>query len=172
MTVRVHELHNDHPQIRAEDFRSPLVRRLSGKDLYSDGDVEIRNQFKNGDGSLINSVIKLVWVGLENDHNKCIKTYQVPVLTELATLGLACILIKQKIGSEITEVTRRGDRADYWLDDRQLMLEVSGMQSGDIEALYRLKEQQLLANPHCKDGYVCVAVYDSLESRLIFCKFK
>lgn len=170
--INVHDLHNDHPQIRAEDFRSPLVRRLSGSDKYNDGNREIENEFKNGIGaSTRKSKIKLVWSGLKSDHDKCVKTYQIPVLTEFATIGLACILVKQELNQEITEVTRRGERADYWLGNRDQMLEVSGAQTGNLDTLFSEKENQLLSNPFNKDGYVCVAIYDTLESRLIFCKF-
>lgn len=170
--ITIHTLHDGHPQIRAEDFRSPLVRRLAGTDHYKDGQVEIENEFKNGKASKsIRSKLKLTWSGLKSDHDKCIKTYQAPVLTEFATLGLACILVKNDLNLEITEVTRRGDRADYWIGDRSLMLEVSGAQTGDLENLFSEKAHQLLQNPFKKDGYVCVTIYDLRKSRLVFCKF-
>lgn len=174
MTIKlgVQNLHNDHPQIRAEDFRSPLVRRLSGSDVYADGHTEITNEFQNGTAAeAVETKITLTWTGLKGDHDKCIKTYQVPVLTELATIGLACILVKWALDLQITEVTRRGDRADYWIGNRELMLEVSGRESGDLEKLFQEKQEQLLSNPFHKDGYVCVAIYGSLRSRLTFCKF-
>ena len=75
------------------------------------------------------------WKGLQADFETCVKTYQVPIITEFATLGIACLLTHHQLDLEITEVTRRGDRADYWIGERHLLLEVSGQQSGDLDAL-------------------------------------
>lgn len=99
----------------------------------------------------------LVWTGLEKDYNQVINTYQEPVITEFATLGLACILVTRLTGLEITEGTRRGDRADYWLGNKEYLLEVSGQQQGSLDALCTDKAEQLLDNPYSKPDYVrCV----------------
>jgi hypothetical protein len=110
----------------------------------------------------------LHWKSLNEDFGKCTATYQTAVITEFATLGLACILVAHCPGLEITEVTRRGDKADYWLGDKELMLEVSGEQTGSIEELCAMKAKQLLQNPFGKGGYVCVAVYANAAARLRF----
>lgn len=162
----VNDLHIHHPELRAEDFRSPLVRRLTGTDRYSDGQRTIRNSYRPSEAQTNENSLVLSWSGLRNDHDRCINTYQEPVITELATLGLACILLHHNAGQTIIEVTRRGEKADYWLRGREEMLEVSGQQSGNIDALFRTKAQQLLANPYKKPGYVCVAIYDDAHARL------
>jgi hypothetical protein len=69
---------------------------------------------------------------------------------------------------EITEVTRRGHKADYWLGNREALLEVSGQQEGNLEALCDAKSAQLRANPFGKSGFVCVAIYRHACCRLWF----
>lgn len=103
---------------------------------------------------------------MATELSKCIKTYQVHVLTELASLGLACILLNVNTKKEITEVTRRGDKADYWVGERESLIEISGQQEGDIDSLCTVKSTQLLQNPFGKSGYVCVANYDENKARL------
>jgi hypothetical protein len=73
---------------------------------------------------------------------------------------------------EITEVTRRGEKVDYWLGDRELLLEVSGSQGRDVADLCDEKaEEQLLQNPFQKNGYVCVCDFSSRRARLWFYPF-
>ena len=122
---------------------------------------------------LSNSTIHLTWSGLCEDYDLCMNTYQAPVITEFASLAMACILCKLRAGIEITEVTRRGEKVDYWLGDRELLLEVSGTQSGNVEALCALKaREQLTKNPFRKDGYVCACTFDEPEARLWFFPFQ
>lgn len=167
--VDVCSLHAAHPLIRAKDWCSPLVLRLLSPDSYRDGSREMRDSFRSdgaeqpADGSL-----NLRWKGLRQDCDQVGRTYQEPVITEFATLGLACILVENRANLEITEVTRRGEKADYWLGDKELLLEVSGQQSGDLEALCLTKAQQLLENPFDKSGFVCVAIYEKKIARLWF----
>jgi hypothetical protein len=165
-TINVHELHLPHPKLRAEDFRSPLVRRLSQTDRYQDGHTSLNNSYRGVDGIITDSTLMLQWKGLAEDHRKCLNTYQVPVITEYATLGLACILLTRNTSQEITEVTRRGEKADYWIGDREAMMEISGQQDGDITELCERKSGQLLENPYGQNGYVCVAIFDNRQARL------
>ena len=169
ISINVNAIPDPHPQLRAEDWRSPLVRRLIGCDTYQDGTVEVSGSFIGQDDELpTNETLIVGWTDLATDFYKVIKTYQAPVITELATLGLACGMVTALTGLEITEVTLRGDRADYWLGDKDLMLEVSGQESGDLAALCEEKSEQLANNPHGKDGYVCVANYAEAKARLWF----
>ena len=57
---------------------------------------------------------------LREDFTRCVNTYQAPILTEFATLGIACLLTHARLNSQITEVTRRGERVDYWIDARAI----------------------------------------------------
>jgi hypothetical protein len=123
--------------------------------MYKDGTAEVSGSFIGQNDSLPTTQALIVgWTGLATDFNKVVKTYQAPVITEFATLGLACGMVAGLAGLEITEVTLRGDRADYWLGDKDLMLEVSGQESGDLAALCDEKSEQLANNPYGKDGYL------------------
>ena len=156
-----------HSNLRAEDWRSPLVRRLIGCDNYVDGPTTIMSSYAGQPDSTPSvDAVTMQWSGLASDFGKVIKTYQAPVITEMATLGLACGMISTFTQMEITEVTRRGEKADYWRGDRELMLEVSGQESGDLAALCQEKSTQLQDNPYGKNGFVCVANYSDAEARL------
>ncbi len=166
--ISVNDLHLTNTEIRAEDFRSPLIRRLCQSDTYQDGQSEVCNCFRNSSGNIIDSTLLLTWSDLAEDYKKCLNTYQIPVITEFATIGLTCILLNHNTGLEITEVTRRGDKADYWVGDREAMVEISGQQDGSITDLCDRKAEQLLENPFGQSGYVCVAIYCKKLSRLWF----
>ena len=158
--------------IRAKDWRSPLVARLIGDAPYSDGNRELLASFCPDGVAVTNSSIHLAWAGLGADYNLCVNTYQAPLLTEYAALAVACILCQCRARLEITEVTRRGEKVDYWLGDRELLLEVSGIQSGNLESLCDSKSTaQLQKNPFRMDGYVCVCRFDEPEARLWFYAF-
>jgi hypothetical protein len=163
---KVNDLHKSHPKIRAQDWRSPLVRRLLTTKSYRDGDCDVSESHRSPLGKCEEQNLSLEWTELRDDFNQVIKTYQEPVITEYATLGLACILVSKQIGLEITEVTRRSEKADYWLGNREFLLEVSGQQSGNLETLCLSKAGQLQANPFNKSGYVCVANYETRSARL------
>jgi len=165
-SIAVHELHINHPCIRASDWRSPLVIRLCGESVYAEGSREINNSYRSKQMSVVENILSLSWEGLLEDYEQCLRTYQAPVITEMATLGLACVLMTHNEGREITEVTRRGEKADYWIGDKEELLEVSGQQDGNLDNLCTAKAEQLLANPFQKSGYVCVATYSNATSRL------
>jgi hypothetical protein len=161
----VETLHETHPRIRAADWRSPLARRLLGSDKYADGEAKLNVSFKSKQQKTVQKATNCRWRGLRADFNACVKTYQAPVITEFATLGMACLLTADLLNSQITEVTRRGDRADYWIGDRDYLLEASGQQKGNLETLHDEKTQQLRENPFQKSGFVCVANYEQKKVR-------
>jgi hypothetical protein len=165
---KVEQLHTSHPQIRAEDWRAPLICRLLKATIYAEKPVVFDESFRDGDDAVSESQTRLTWTGLRDDFQKCVNTYQDPVLTEYAALGLSCMLVTQLAKMEITEVTLHGDRADYWLGDKELLLEVSGTLTGDLDALQQAKALQLRENPFEKDGYVCVANFETRHAQLWF----
>lgn len=168
-SVDVARLHEPHPRIRAEDWRSPLVGRLLPTAKYVDGTSSIADSYRSARGAPRQGRTDLHWAGLKEDFDRSLNTYQDGRITEYAALGLACILVRRRSKLEITEVTRRGDKVDYWLGDRELLLEVSGSQDCDVERLCEEKaEQQLLVNPFEKSGYVCVADFSTKRARLWF----
>lgn len=168
-TADVSRLHEFHPRIRAEDWRSPLVSRLLPDATYVDGSSAVEDSYRAADEAVRQGQLDLHWSGLKEDFERCLNTYQEGRITEYAALGLACILVERRSNLEITEVTRRGDKVDYWLGSRELLLEVSGAQECDIERLCSEKaEGQLLPNPFRKSGYVCVADFSTRRARLWF----
>ena len=112
--------------------------------------------------------LTVAWTRLATDFNKVVKHTRHPLLLSLPLWGSHAAWWYGLAGLEITEVTLRGDRADYWLGDKDLMLEVSGQESGDLARLCDEKSEQLANNPYGKDGYVCVANYSDAEARLWF----
>lgn len=173
MTVPIDKLHEHHPRIRAEDWRSPLVARLIREARYADGSVVLNDSFRDSNASLAEGTVPLEWSGLQTDYERCLRTYQATVLTEFAALAVACILLNTRAGLEITEVTRRGSKIDYWIGNRDLVLEVSGTEKGDLAGLCDKKAaEQLLKNPHRKDGFVCVSRFSTPTARLWFYKYK
>ena len=109
--------------------------------------------------------LRLIWHNLRADFELCLRTYQAPVLTEFAALGMACVLASQA-GLTISEVCRRGEVVDYWLNNRQFLLEVGGQVDGSLPALCATKARQLKRNPFGKNGFVCVTVFNRGHCRL------
>ena len=168
ISVNFNTIHDPHPQLRAEDWRSPLIRRLLGSDTYQDGTAEVTGSFIGQNDSMpTTQALTVAWTGFTTDFNKVVKTYQAPVITEFATWGwhAASSVRLRPVGNHRGHATRGS--ADYWLGDKDLMLEVSG-ESGDLARLCDEKSEQLANNPYGKDGYVCVANYSDAEARLWF----
>lgn len=171
-SVHIDTLHEAHPAIRAEDWRSPLVARLLDDGQYADGNCGLDVSYRPAMGAAANSHVRLVWSGLASDYKRCLNTYQDPQLTEFAALAVACILCASKAGLQITEVTRRGEKVDFWLGDRALLLEVSGTKAGNLDTLCTEKAtEQLQVNPFGRDGFVCVTRFVGREARLWFYAF-
>lgn len=164
--IRVEFLHRPHPKIRAEDWRSPLIARLLDAASYTDGEKTINVSYRDRSGSVQDTRETLTWTNMQDDYERCLNTYQTPVLTEFAALGVACILCTRR-QMEITEVTRRGEKVDYWIGDREALLEVSGTTSEDIAQLCdRKATQQLQLNPLGKSGFVCATAFHTGAARL------
>jgi hypothetical protein len=105
------------------------------------------------------------WSGLASDFGKVIKTFQAHVITEMATLGLACSMISAFTQMEVTEVTRRGKKADYWLGDRELMSDLAHPQRRDRDSV----GETAAAFPQleCPCGTLCADDQESCLDRLI-----
>lgn len=173
LIVDIQDLGKLHPALRADDWRGPLVRRLLGSSSYSDGERILSYSYGAPGQHEIDGTMLLRWQDLEADFARCINTYQDPVITEFAGLGLACVLVAHIAKLEITEVTLRGGGGDYWIGKRELLLEVSGQQQGDIKSLLHRKATQLRESPNFGDGggYVCVADFSKLFAYLSFLGF-
>jgi hypothetical protein len=171
-TIQIELLHEGHPLVRAQDWRSPLVARLLESEQYQDDSRALAVSYRGESDDMEESELLLSWSGLATDYEQCINTYQDTVITEFAALAVACVLCSSKAGLQVTEVTKRGEKVDYWLGDRAYVLEVSGTIAGDLNAIAATKAtNQLQSNPFDKDGYVCVARFHDPEARLWFYKY-
>jgi hypothetical protein len=155
----------------AEDWRWPLVIRLL-RGAYEDGTAHFSDTFRPPRLNPVAGQVVLHWNGCSEEVARYLRTYQDRIITEHATLGLACILVQHRARMEITEVTNGGDGPDYWLGNKELVLEVSGRQACNLPGLLKEKATQLRKNPYEKDGYVCVADYAAREAHLVYYSFE
>lgn len=165
------------PGVRAGDWRCALVARLlgdcmaGGEPPYRDASERMWDHFRSHSHPRADEhgECNLSWNGLHAEYDRFVATYQEYRVTEYAAQAVACILLNYRAHLSITEVTRWGERADFWLGDREFLLEVSGIKSGEINSRYKSKVSQLAMNPFGKDGYVCIAEFSQRQARLWFC---
>jgi hypothetical protein len=89
-TYAVHELGKTQPLLRADDWRSPLICRVTCSTEYADGQGEITLAHKESQQEQHYS-FALTWQGMGHDFQLCLNSYQDQPLTEYAALGLCCI---------------------------------------------------------------------------------
>lgn len=96
-------------------------------------------------------------------------TLQRDAVVEYAAVAAAFLLVTNIARKNITEVTLRGDRADYFLEGRNLLLEISGTENAGLLAVRRHEKiRQLQANPFGKDGYVFVCCFSNQKAKFSF----
>jgi hypothetical protein len=166
---RIEDITWDHPYILADLFVSPaisLCRKWSQQPFSLT--IERRSLPTAGSGQ---SMIDFRWsLADELDADRIENTLQNQPLTEFASIGLCCAAFSCFNEGELTEVTKRGDGIDYWIDDRRAVLEVSGLDAGsarDLSRLYHRKESQLKGSGLFKlgyPGYVYVIVFQIRSS--------
>lgn len=95
-------------------------------------------------------------------------------VTEFAALGVAHIIFPELIGKKI-ERTQTGSKVDYWVgDEKEALLEVSGIYKGKSKTETRVKEKviQLKKSPFYNglldklNGYVSVTHFENKTSTL------
>ena len=95
------------------------------------------------------------------------RTEQPKAILERAAVALAALLFAQLAPNGQMQVTREGDRADYWLPPLHCALEVSGTAApGELARRHREKIAQVLSNPLRWDGYVVVCCF-AAQHRII-----
>ena len=93
---------------------------------------------------------------------KMIRTHHERHLTEFAAIGITCLLFPMVVNLSGMEVSEIGTRADYWIGNKQYLIEISGTETeGELFRRHREKVEQLLDNPDGKDGYVVVVCFSS-----------
>ncbi len=87
-------------------------------------------------------------------------TEQSKSLVERAAVALAALVFAKLVPEGHMQVTKVGDRADYWLPSLQCALEVSGTETPRVlSRRHREKVAQVLRNPLQWNGYVMVCCF-------------
>lgn len=89
-------------------------------------------------------------------------------ITTLAAIGTAFALMSVLMpGEEITKVTAKGSRGDFYLNHRRdQMVEISGTVRGDLASRFSQKRTQVLLNRTLRKALVCVSRFASTAARL------
>jgi len=114
--------------------------------------------------------IELSWRPDTFPHSiRLLKTIQREVVVEYSAVAVAFLLVTVIANCTITEVTLRGEKADYFLNGRELMLEVSGTEnSKTAKTRHKEKGVQLQSNPYGKGGYVVVCCFSNRIAHFSF----
>jgi hypothetical protein len=95
------------------------------------------------------------------------QTEQPKSIIERAAVAVAALLIAHLLEDGKMQVTREGERADYWLPNQQYALEISGTtQSRLLNRRHKEKTEQMLSNPLRWDGFVITCCFGK-RKRLI-----
>jgi hypothetical protein len=96
-------------------------------------------------------------------------TEQPKSIVERAAVALAALILAKFLPEGQMQVTKIGDRADYWLPRLQCALEVSGTeQARALRRRHREKVRQVLSNPLQWSGYVIVCCFTAQERRILW----
>jgi hypothetical protein len=91
---------------------------------------------------------------------RVLRTEQTRPIVERAAVALAALLFGRLIPDGRMQVTRQGDRADYWLPQLRRAVEISGTdRPREVSRRCRAKRAQMLGNPRGWDGYVVVCCF-------------
>ncbi len=114
--------------------------------------------------------IEISWeAGTFPNSGRLLNTVQREVIVEYAAIAVAFLLVTNIANCTISEVALRGDKADYFVNDRKYMLEVSGTENPKQAApRHKNKVEQLLANPYEKGGYVVVCCFSNQKAYFSF----
>lgn len=145
----------DHPALLTGNFEACAIARCrrSGPSPWSLA-VDCRDLPASG---TISQTCEVAWrPASEAGADKAEKTYQASRVTEDAAIGVCAAAFAALSEGRITEVTLRGTGVDYWVDNRQAVLEISGVEKGPLRELRRrhgAKTNQLKQGSLFKAGY-------------------
>lgn len=105
--------------------------------------------------------------------HRIFQTLQRGAVVEYAAIAAAFLIVTNLALRNITEVTMRGGKADYFLDERKYLLEISGTENAEhLVSRHNEKIRQLQANPFGKDGYVFVCCFSNQRAKFSFHHFE
>jgi hypothetical protein len=98
---------------------------------------------------------------------KILATHHGIHVVEFATIGIGSLLLPKALGSGELESTKIGNGADYWYDNENYMVEVTGTQTASaLSSLHQRKVAQLSRNMYRKPGYVIACSFEA--QKIIF----
>jgi hypothetical protein len=104
----------------------------------------------------------------ESRAENVLSTYQRNRIVEDAAFAISCVLFPKFVSSGLS-VALYGDRADYWTDKTQFLVEISGTENPRaFRQRHRKKIKQLLSNPYDKGGFVVVCDFSKQRILLSF----
>jgi hypothetical protein len=104
---------------------------------------------------------------IDTAAHRILATEQARPIVERAAVAMAAMLFGQLMPDCQLQVTRQGEKADYWLTGLRCALEVSGTERfREMSRRGRQKRAQLLANARGWNGYTVVCCF-SASRRLI-----
>lgn len=107
------------------------------------------------------------------DCQRLFQTLQRESIVEYAAVATAFLIMTNLAQKNISEVTLRGSKADYFVEGRKHLLEISGTESAEhLASRHGEKVRQLQANPFGKDGYVFVCCFSNQQAKLSFHQFE
>jgi hypothetical protein len=161
----------DHPALLTGNFQACAVARCRevSASPYS-LDIDCHNLSASQTSS---EICDLAWQNTsEAIADKAENTYQPRRLTEDAAIGLCAVAFAILHEGEITEVTTQETGVDYWVDDRRAVVEISGIEKGNVGSLVKRhseKEKQLRSGSSYQagfPGYVFVVDFGQKKSTL------
>lgn len=167
---RLENIARDHP-IGAGVFVPFVIVRLRGDTDATEATLRVRLRDIMNAGET-QRTLRLTW-SADSAPAQPLGVQERPV-TEWAACGVACAVMSLYPGLRVREVTRDGDRFDYWVENggRGCGLEVSGTMTDDVEIRHRAKVRQLRENPYGVDGYVVVVGFATHEVIFSFNRFE
>lgn len=113
------------------------------------------------------------WEETFPECQRLFQTLQRENIVEYSAVALAFLLMTNLVQKNISEVTLRGSKADYFVEGRKYLLEISGTESAEhLASRHTEKVRQLQANPFGIDGYVFVGCFANQRAKLSFHEVK
>lgn len=161
----IEDITDFHPDLALEHIVVITVCLMTkySDDSRCDFDLECQNIVSDWLKEANEGMLRVQWKDETAERiPNMIRTHHERHLTEFAAIGITCILFPKVVNLSGMEVSEIGTRADYWICNKQYLIEISGTETErELFRRHREKVEQLLDNPDGKDGYVVVVCFSS-----------
>jgi len=148
------------------------VMTTYSSDAYCDFRLHCQDLPQNLVEGVPPTTIRITWHSETAAASEIISTIHQPKnLVEYAAIAVAFLLFPKVVNLSGFEVADAGERADYWIDGRRYMIEISGTENQNrdrVSQRQREKIEQLLSNPSKQNGFVVVCSFATREILLSF----